>query len=276
MIGLGLNINQLVGRTATPAVDPFAALMSTLGEAAAQLIAHPLEYGMMFQDRAGTIPVTEDGQLIGRVTDAGPGGFDAVAVSDAARGVFRDDGHIRWIVYNGTTTAYQTPVLPAPGVDKVQVFSAARKRITDSNGTLVETSNTASAPGSFLLTYPTTSTLGFFRSRGSSTFRNSGQIVNKPAPSTAVLTGIGSISPPLADLRVDGASVGENSTGQGSGNYNPNGDYRLSLGARLGSSNVFDGLHFGTLGPIVRLSAEPATEEQIQAAEAYYTARALW
>ena len=252
--------------------DTLATLLSTLSPGAAQLIAHPLEYGSMFQDRAGTTPVTESGQLVGHVLDAGSGGFHATAVSDAARGVFHDDGHIRWIVYNGVNTAYQTPVLPAPGVDKVQVFSASRKRITDSNGTLVETNNTASALGSFLLTYPTTSTLGFFRSRGSGAFRNSGQIVNKPAPSTAVLTGIGSISPAIADLRVDGASVGENSTGQGSGNYNPNGDYRLSLGARLGSSNFFDGLHFATLGPIVRLSAEPATEAQIEAAEAYYTA----
>ena len=82
-LGLGLQITRLGG-----GADPFASLMSTLLSGASQLIAHPLEYGSMFQDRAGTTPVTAPGQLVGHVLDAGGGGYHATAISDAARGVY--------------------------------------------------------------------------------------------------------------------------------------------------------------------------------------------
>lgn len=61
-------------------------ILSLLSPAAAQLLIHPVDERFLFQDRAGTIPVTADGQVVGRILDVGPLGRHLTAVSDPARG----------------------------------------------------------------------------------------------------------------------------------------------------------------------------------------------
>ena len=254
--------------------DPFAALISTLGDGAAQLIAHPLEYGSMFQDRAGTTPVTEPGQLVGHVLDAGPGGYHATAISDAARGIFRDEGGFRYIEYNGVNTAYQTPALPAPGVDKAQVFAGVRKLSDAANAKLVGLSSVAPVNnGSFAIRAPSANGAEniTFQSRGTTTTDAVGN--GFPALDPYVVTGLGDISGDTATLRVDGTQAAQSTLDQGTGNYNPSGTYPLFYGARGGTSLFFNGNHYATLGPIVRFSAANASAAQIEAAEAFYTER---
>ena len=252
--------------------DPFAVLMATLGTGAAQLIAHPLEYGSMFQDRAGTVPVTESGQLVGLVLDAGGGGYHAEAISDPARGVFRDVGGFRYIEYNGTNTAYQTAVLPAPGVDKAQVFAGLRKLSDALGGNVFEIGNIISENGSFLLRAPRSAAANFSMASRGTQIQEAQSASVFPAPSTNIITALGDISGDLATLRIDGAQVAQNTGDQGTGNYNPAGAYRVGYGSRAGTALFFNGRHYATLGPIVRFGTN-ATVEQIEAAEAYYTAR---
>lgn len=250
--------------------DPFTALMATLGDGAAQLIAHPLEYGSMFQDRAGTTPVTESGQLVGHCLDAGSGGYHATAVSDAARGIFRDVGGKRWIEYNGVNTAYQTPVLPAPGVDKAQVFSGLRKLTDAATGMLVELSPRApNNDGTLYITAPELNSEGYRALSKGTTFTTAdASIVDFPAPLTSVISFLGDILGDLATLRIDGTQVDQATGDQGTGNYL---SYPLYYGARAGTSLFLNGYHYRTLGPIVRFGTN-ATPEQIAAAEAYYQA----
>ena len=391
--------HRLQGGVTPP--DPFAALMSTLGEDAAQLIAHPLEYGSMFQDREGATPVTEPGQLVGLALDHGltgsapvpgpelvtNGGFDdatgwllasgwtisggvasydgtdapnaisqsatilatgvsyrvtitvtlsqgallvrpnvgatagqfqinasgtynlvlrggdgpigciagnsggrfigsvsaisvrelpgyhATAISNAARGIFRDEGGFRWIEYNGVNTAYQTPVLPAPGVDKAQVFAAVRKLSDAARGVAIELSpSIADNNGAFGIFSPNSAGPDFaFESKG--TTLQAAIASGIASPASRVLSGPGDISGDLATLRVNGTQVAQNTGDQGAGNYNPDGTYALHYGSRTGTALFFEGNHYATLGPIVRFSAANASAAQIEAAEAYYTAR---
>jgi hypothetical protein len=256
--------------------DAEFAISYVLGIGAAQMILHPLEYGSMFQDRAGTTPVTESGQLVGRVLDAGPGGYHAEAVSDAARGVFRDVGGFRYIEYNGVNTAYQTPVLPSPGVDKAQLFSGLRKISDATTGIMAELSVSLNTnPGSFFLAGPTGANPNYiFVSKGSIPQFGAGGIASGfAAPISNVISGIGDIAGDSSTLRVDGAQVALNTADQGTGNYNPSGTHRLFYGARGGTSTFFNGYHYATLGPIVRFSAANATPQQIALAEAYFTGR---
>jgi len=390
--------------------SPFAALMSTLGEGAAQLIAHPLEYGSMFIDRAGTTPVTESGQLVGLVLDhgftgkapvAGPelvtnGGFDtdtsgwtavnatlsvvsnelritktntngqarqtittaggkfykvtadltdavdpganlriaagssaglvnlgaavvsggatsaslsfifaatgassflqlysgggtgyiqfdnisvrelkgnhATAVSDAARGIFRNVGGFRYIEYNGVNTAYQTPVLPSPGVDKVQVFSGASVPATSETRArvLCEIGSTVADNGTFSLRNRGPGVRFSFASNGTSLADVDSSVFS--GDKKASVTGIGDISAPFLSVRVDGDPLAVSAGNQGVGNYNPSGTYQLNYGSRAATTAFWSGLHYATLGPLVRFGTN-ATEAQIEAAEAYYTAR---
>ena len=438
---LGVGIGLAFGRGAASQTNRLLALLRS---EASQLIMHPLEYGFMFQDRAGTAPVTASGQLVGHCLDAGGGGYHATAVSDAARGTFAvvpetgrrnlltyteqfDDAawtkqvsgtgaapiitadaalspvgdltaeraqlnlnggtaatdlsqllgpltalvaapytlsvwlkttsgtstirisiagaaalnavvtetwqrfsttwnasagswnvriglqggmgasdmadihvwgaqlersatatayqrvgsqydvtevgkkSLPYIAYNGVNTAYQTPVLPAPGVDKVQVFAGLRKLSDAATGIPIELSaSSATNNSSFHLAAPDVSlTYGWF-SRG--TTRIQAQTpASFAAPITNTVTGIGDISGDNATIRVNGTQVAQSTADQGSGNYNPSGTYPLYYGARAGTSAFFNGHHYRTLGPIVRFGTN-ATPEQIAAAEAYYTA----
>jgi len=253
-----------------------ASVISTLNADAAQLIIHPLEYGSMFQDRAGTTPVTESGQLVGHVLDAGPGDFHATAVSDAARGIFRDVGGFRYIEYNGVNTAYQTPVLPAPGVDKSQVFAGVRKLAI--SGEIVE-NNYPNGSGRFFLRASNLSGLGNQYSaaaRGTASPAASLAAESSSSytpPITNVLTSLNDIAGNLTRLRINGGAEIVSADGnKGDGNFNPAGTERLNYGARVGTSLFFNGRHYATLGPIVRFGTN-ATAAQIEAAEAYYTAR---
>ena len=254
--------------------NPFATLMSSLLSGASQLIAHPLEYGSMFQDRAGTTPVTAPGQLVGRVLDAGPGGYHATALSDAARGVFREVDGRRYIEYNGINTTYATPALPAPLVDKAQVFAGVRKLSDAAIGVPVELGPNASLnAGSFVFAAPATASAAnyFWGARGSASLAGTTSPVNYAAPITNIIAGIGDITGDRSTLRIDGTQVAQSTADQGTGNYNPSGTYPLYYGARAGTSLFFNGSHYATLGPITRFGNN-ATADQIAAAEAYYTA----
>jgi hypothetical protein len=405
MIGIGLKVTGMRRRGNS---DPFATLMSSLSAGSAQLIAHPLEYGSLYQDRAGTTLVTASGQTVGLALDwgvtglapmpgaqiipstnlsefspdnamavqnegsgvtripggglsvnmpgvtasyvslssltfadntyhevtvtvsnyvsgqlrirlntgvittiaagngtfkllvqsasatssslqstAAAGGFvgditflsvrgvlgcHAEAISDAARGIFRDVGGFKWIEWNGTNTAYQTPVLPAPGVDKAQMFAGARKLSDAGRGVLAELSPTiASNNGALGLFAPNSAAAdAAFESKGTTLRDAIG--AGLASPVNAVLSGLGDISGDIATLRANGAQVDQDTGDQGSDNYNPSGSYRLFYGARAGTTVFFNGRTYGTLGPITRFSATNATSEQIAAAEAYFTA----
>lgn len=246
-------------------------LLALLRSGASQLIAHPLEYGTMFQDRAGTIPVTESGQLIGHCLDIGPGGYHATAISDSARGIFRDVVGKRRIEWNGVNTAYQTPVLPSPGVDKAQVFAGVRKA-GDTAAILAELSATF-GNGSFRV-YSDANYNAITRGTTDSGRRTNGPSGANTSVISAALNNAGASDVLSVALRRNGATdslalVGGG--GAGGGNFNPSGADRLFYGARAGTSLFFSGHHYRTLGPIVRFGTN-ATPEQIAAAEAYYTA----
>ena len=432
---------EYISKFGFSASTPTQDLLNALLVDATQLIAHPLEYGSMFQDRAGTTPVTAPGQLVGHVLDAGGGGYHATAISDAARGVYAvvpetgrrnrikyseptdaqlaagslidaaafgdfdrslqftatattnigyvasdtdagisatlsvfvimDDGlapsfgsssvanvandfalnlrntvldpttytvtdigsgiyrvsgtgitgtnasntgvirynsnsargfrvagfqieygglsayqktndyfdvteagvpSLPYLSYNGVNTAYSTPALPAPLVDKSQVFAGVRKLSDASAAALLNFA--AGSDGSVEILAPLNS-VSTYRLGSQGTIERTVAATGLPAPTTNVLTGLGDISGDLVALRVDGTQVAQSTADQGTGNYNPAGTYPLYYGARAGTSLFFNGRSYATLGPIVRFSPANATAAQIEAAEAYYTARVI-
>ena len=61
----------------------------------------PSDLTTMFQDRAGTTPVTADGQTVGKILDKSGRGNHAVAPSDAARPLYKTGGGLHWIQFDG-------------------------------------------------------------------------------------------------------------------------------------------------------------------------------
>jgi hypothetical protein len=112
-----------VGRTSDPAAR-LHALLSTSADGLLVGASIDPARGNLWQDAARTVPVTAAGQPVRswRIRTLGADVF-ATASADARRPTLvQFDG--QWALdFDGVDDAMQTPVVPAPGVDKVQLFA---------------------------------------------------------------------------------------------------------------------------------------------------------
>lgn len=86
--------------------DPLADLIQQLfgnGEQGAFYLPQPVVNGeqVLFQDAAGTIPVTADGDPVGLLKDLSGNGNDASQSTSASRPAYRTDGSLHWIEFDG-------------------------------------------------------------------------------------------------------------------------------------------------------------------------------
>lgn len=62
----------------------------------------------LYQDSAGTTPVTADGDPVGLVQDKSGNGLDATA-SGSARPTYKTDGTYHWLLFNGSSSVLDIP-----------------------------------------------------------------------------------------------------------------------------------------------------------------------
>ena len=81
----------------------------------------PSDISTMFQDRAGTTPVTADGQTVGKILDKSGRGNHAVAPTDASRPIYKTNGVLRWLQFDGANDILSTANV-SWGTDKASAF----------------------------------------------------------------------------------------------------------------------------------------------------------
>ena len=225
----------------------------------------------MFQDRAGTVPVTAPGQVVGYQTAKGSPGIARTAINDTTRGVYQTDGTRHWIVFDGLNTAYTTASI-TPGADRVQVFWAGRK-LTNGTSVLIECGNTATVFGGFTLAIDSSSTRYYYSGRGNRTSSADDQasVNGFAAPDTAVLTALQGINSGAASrLRRNGGAYSNsvNTTFNG-GAF---GTLPLNYGRRsLSAAFPFNGLEYNS---IVRFSTADLSDDLIAQTERYLANKA--
>lgn len=218
----------------------------------------PSDWGTLFQDSAGTTPVTAVGQPVGLILDKSGRGNHFVqptatsrpTLQQDANGLFnlQADGVDDWL--------YSSSAINFGGSDEVFVVTGLRKTSDLNRAIYLETSaNSATTAGTFVITAPTSSSSGNygFRCRGSVSQSVFADSPLSPAPNTAVLAALGKISTDTTVLRKNGADVATVSANQGLGNF---GTHTVYLFRRGGSLDAFSGNMYGLIvrGALVQTS----------------------
>ena len=217
----------------------------------------PNDMGAMFQDAAGTVPVTAVGQPVGLIRDKSGRNNHAYQTTSASRPILRKNAvtGANYLEFDGTDDFLQTNNIDFTATDKVSLFAGVRKLSDVASAALVELSaNSGANNGVFALWAPLTALPNYACfSRG--TLTSSSVAINRPSPNSAVLSAKCSISQDVNALRVNSIQDVQNQSDQGTGNY---GNYPLYIGRRGGASLPFSGHIYGLIG-IGKLTSDSET-----------------
>lgn len=228
----------------------------------------PSDISTLFQDTAGTTPVTAAGQSVGLVLDKSGRGNHATQSTSLSRPTYQVDSNGRgYLLFDGSDDFLITPTI-TPGTDKAQVFAGVRKLSDATIGFLAELSSSASAnTGSWAVRAPGGSGVGSyaFNTRGSAGLVTPGAL-GYNAPITNVLTCISDIAADTAIIRVNGVQASSDAADQGTGDYLA---YPAYIGRRGGTSLPFNGRIYSL---ICRFGSN-LTADQIAQTEAWVNSK---
>ena len=233
---MNLSISLSLGSTHSAGFNPAAALFGA-GEQGCWL--DPSDFSTMFQDSAGTTPVTAVGQPVGRILDKSGRGNHATVAAAGSRPTLEQDASGRYfLLFDGIDDFLQTGTI-TPGIDKAQVFAGVRKLSDVGVGSLLAISaDPTTNNGSLGILAPETAAANTYHvsSRGTAMATATGS--GFAAPITSVLTGLGDISGDSTILRVNGTQAAINTADQGTGNFLT---YPHFIGRLGGTSLPFNG-----------------------------------
>jgi hypothetical protein len=188
----------------------------------------------MFQDSAGTIPVTADGDPVGKILDNSGNGNHATQSTSSARPLYKTSGGLHWLEFDGVDDALVTGSINFTASDKITVFTGAEASSSSTKIFLELSAATGAFPGSFYITdSESVNNLGTYRMYGS--IFAGGNLTSAP-PSLSVMTFAFDIGGDSVSVRSNGsAAAGNMSVGSdaGTGNF---GNWPLYIAARSGNS----------------------------------------
>lgn len=225
----------------------------------------PSDMSTLFQDSAGTVPVTDVEQPVGRILDKSGRGNHAFQATATSRPVLQQDASGRYYLsFDGVDDWMKTNSIDFTATDKMTVFAGVRNLASGNNQILAELSTSATTNnGSFSVwaPIPFTNASYAYVSKGTTDAAASAAANLYPAPTSNVFTGHGDIAGDLVRLRINGSQISQNTGDQGAGNY---GNYPLFIGRRGGQTNPFNGRIYSLI-----IRGAQSTEQQIASAEAW-------
>jgi hypothetical protein len=228
----------------------------------------PSDMSTLFQDTAGTVPVTAVGQQVARINDKSGRGNFAIQATAASRPLLQQDGGgRRYLAFDGVDDTLATGNISLTATNSLTFWAGVYKASDASTGLIAETSVNAGSnlgAANWSCGAPTPATWGARNTGTLSVFASSPNTF--PAPSTAVLAAQATIATDTLLLRINGVQVASVATDQGTGNY---GNFPLFLGARSGGTVPLNGRIYGL---ILRGAASNAA--QIASGEAWCNSKA--
>lgn len=203
----------------------------------------PSDLSTLFQDSAGTTPVTADGQTVGKILDKSGRGNHATQATTSKQPLYKTDGTKHWLQFDGVDDCLVTGNIDLSVTDELTCLAGLRRLSDSVTGIVAELSTNASSNyRTFALTSPATSTSSryYWYAGGSGV---SGKTVNYTGgasqPSSDVITTMSDISADSLTLRVDGVERSTNSADLGTNNFAST--FPLYIGQRGAISTPFSG-----------------------------------
>ena len=207
----------------------------------------PSDLTTLFQDSAGTIPVTANGDPVGLMRDKSGRNCHARQTVSAKRPTYRTDGALSWIDFDGVDDAMTTEVVPF-SQPNVFVSAGIRKTVGGTRQTLLELSNSVGTnPNTFGITSPETTGYGVGALLNGSNGQ-SGRVSGFTAEQSLIVTARLNINSDLNvtryNIRVD--RVKQTITNVGNPTLSTGfAPHAIYLGARGGTSAFFKGRMYG-------------------------------
>jgi hypothetical protein len=227
----------------------------------------PSDFSTLFQDDAGTMPVTAVGQAVGRILDKSGRGHHAAQSNASFKPTLQQDGSGRYyLAFDGLDDFLVTSAINFTSTSQMSVFVGYRKLSDSAFGAVVELSAVATSNnGAFLLAIPpaASNTNATFFSRGTTNVSASRSV--GAAPVTAVITCQADVAGDTNLVRINGVAGAAATGDQGTGPY---GNYPLYIGRRAGTSAPITGRLYSL---IVRGAA--TTPSTLAMAEAWVNAK---
>lgn len=228
----------------------------------------PSDTGSLFQDVAGTQPVTAAGQTVALIRDKSGNGIHLRQSTLEQRPAYGTDGARHWLAFDGVDDFLSIAALDMSTTDKVTILTGLRA-VSNAIAIYLEFStNSNTSTGSFWSARAGADTFDAF-ARGGAAVKTT-QVAHSAAvflpPSDNVVTNLHDVSGDRSQVRVDGFDSGPPATGdKGSGTF---GNHPLFMGMRAGSSLPFQGRIYGMI-----LLGALATSTELSEVEAYLAAK---
>ena len=213
----------------------------------------PNDLSTMFQDAAGTVPVTGAGQPVGRIRDKSGRNNHAFQTNSASRPILRQNSSTGayYLEFDGSDDFLQTSNINFTGTDKVSLFAGVRKLNDVNYSVIAETGATGTGAGSIHLFTQGTG-VGQYAFAIVGTARVLGQMNNSyQSPDSAVITANGYLSKSgVLAIPQSRNGVGQSiqllgGTDTGGGNF---ANLPLYIGRRGGISQAFNGHIYSLIG----------------------------
>jgi hypothetical protein len=261
----------------SPISRVFGARRSNLAKAQAAAVAalfsageqggwyDPSDFSTLFQDSAGTTPVTAAGQPVGRMLDKSGRGNHLMQATAGARPTLQTEGGRWFLLPDGVDDRMVTASFNP--VDSAVLACAGIRKLSDATQQCIFGFVSGGPVGTFRLSVPNVAatTTGIFVSGGTVAV---GCIegAGVAAPFTGVYAGISSIADDVVVIRRNGVQTGTNVGDQGTGSYQPQAlELFTNNGANFSASRFYGG--------IIRFSLNFSTGQQTAAAEAWVNSK---
>ncbi|WP_346535089.1 hypothetical protein [Acinetobacter sp. 8_A20231192] len=218
----------------------------------------PNDLSTMFQDAAGTVPVTGVGQPVGLIRDKSGRNNHAYQTTSASRPILRQNAvtGAYYLELDGSDDFFVTNSIDFTATDKISLFTGARKLSDAGPSIFAELSADVNYNnGSFYLAAPLNATTKGFSLNAKGTSSGFPVSSSNAAPISAVVSGYADLRSTQLKLRINGALT-TGAASLGTGNY---GNHPLYIGRRGGTSLSFNGHIYSLIG-IGRLTTDSETK----------------